>query len=176
VNFSVKQLQTLEVKIASPNQNSSKSQVIGRLSLVVFDKNTGLVLSFIVSLGRSFKLVEKGQVQEIDLENGFILLNSRRSLQDIVPHSLADQALQAENHLLNLAAVTEGGSSLGIVSDVNIAWPAAILWQVVVTNDEGERLLAKNQIKQITDTEVVFIEDVVNPKFKWQAKKALSGI
>jgi len=162
VTLSIKEIQTLNCLVGQKNA--------GLVYLVVFDKSKGTLMAVIVekyNLPNHFHLVKIDHIVEISKQA--VLIDNISSLTEIPVNSLADRALKADAHIIGLPAVVESGQPFGTVTDLNIVWPIGDIWQVVVETESGERLLAKNQIKQITDTEVIFIEDVINPKFKWQA-------
>lgn len=160
MNLSVSELQSLNCYAGSKK--------IAQVHLVVFDKTKGSVLSLIVKNKDEFWLINHSQIVDISKER--LQIEKQKSLTPIPPNSLADKALRAQHHIIGLPVVTESGQFFGTVSDLNLVWPPGAIWQMVVLVNDGERLLAKNQILQITDTEVVIIEDVINPKFKWQAE------
>lgn len=137
----------------------------GLIKKVAFDLSTGTVLGIIITKNTD-KIVYKENIVNLAKQQAIASKNP----EDITENSLADRANQQDYHLLGLPAVTESGEKMGYVADALLLSPSLALTHLVIKEDSGERILPKNQIKEITPKAVIFFDAVVKGHLNWQTK------
>lgn len=138
---------------------------VGTVSRVAFDVARGTVLGLLIVTPEGPRVVYQDAIRHLTAHT--IALTGDHALQPIAPGSLADRAQQATHHVIDLPAITESGTTFGTVVDVILTEPVLTIHQMVVHNDQGERLLDHTQIKEITDQSVIFFDSVVRGHVNW---------
>lgn len=139
---------------------------IGPIKKLAFDLTTGAVLGMIVKLKTVEKIIYREHI--LSINNDKVVAADK--LETITKGSLADKANRQENHLIGLDALTESGDHFGEITDALLLSPTYNLTHLVVKDDSGERILPKDQIKEINEDAVVFFDSVVKGHLNWQTK------
>jgi|GEM_PF-4625007 len=140
------------------------STQIGLVWRVAFDLTNGQVLGILID---HETVAPAEAITELN-QSGVKV----RASEKVRAGSLVAQAAAASVHILHARAFAEDGTTMGTVTDASILFPMLQLSSIVVSSEDGERLITRTDIISMNHDRVIVRGELAQKVFDWNGPAA----
>lgn len=131
----------------------------GTVWRVAFDLTNGHILGILLN---KKTVAYADAITELSTEGAKV-----RATEPVRAGSLVAAVAASDVHIIHARVFAEDGTAMGMVSDAAVVFPVLQLSSIVVSSDDGERLITRTDIVSMSHDRIVVRSDLAKKVFDW---------